>query len=221
MSSLFSLHGLIRSRPRLTSAVILGCVIGPALPSAWPWLTRVLATWDIAVWIYLATMGWMMMRADHHQVKRVAAKQDEKAPVILSVLCVAAVMSLVAIVSQLSILKDMPADQRAIHYVLVVTTLLSSWFLLGTLFCFHYAHMYYNDEGTLAPLQFPEGEENPNYWDFLYFSFTIAVAAQTSDVAVKTRLMRQVVLGQSVLSFFFNLVILGLSINIAAGLINP
>src|SRR5476649_2395564 len=148
MSSIFSLHGLIRSRPRLTSAIILGCVIGPALPSAWPWLTRMLATWDIAVWVYLATMGWMMMRADHHQVKRVAA-----------------VMSLVAIVSQLSILKDMPADQRAIHYVLVVTTLLSSWFLLGTLFCFHYAHMYYNDEGTLAPLQFPEGEENPNYWD--------------------------------------------------------
>ena len=46
------------------------------------------------------------------------------------------------------------------------------------------------------------------------------MAVQTSDVAVQTRLMRQIVLGQSVLSFFFNLVVLGLSINIAAGLIN-
>lgn len=216
----FPLHGLLRSRPRLTGAVVLGCVIGPLMPHAWPWLTRVLSTWDIAVWVYLAAMSWMMMRADHHQVKRVAAKQDEKAPVILFVLCVAAVMSLLAIVSQLSELKDMSPDLRAIHYVLVVTTLLGSWFLVATLFCFHYAHMFYNDDGTLAPLEFPEGEENPNYWDFLYFSFTIAVAAQTSDVAVKTRLMRQVVLAQSVLSFFFNLVILGLSINIAAGLIN-
>jgi uncharacterized membrane protein len=32
--------------------------------------------------------------------------------------------------------------------------------------------------------------------------------------------MRQLVLGQSVLCFFFNLAILGLSINIAASLIN-
>ena len=73
---------------------------------------------------------------------------------------------------------------------------------------------------ALRPLKFPDDEQNPDYWDFLYFAFTIAVAVQTSDVCVQTRLMRQIVLGQSVLSFFFNLVVLGLSINIAAGLIN-
>ena len=51
------------------------------------------------------------------------------------------------------------------------------------------------------------------------FSFTIAVAAQTSDVIVMSRSMRKVVLAQSVLSFLFNVAILGLSINIAAGLV--
>ncbi len=214
------LRGLIRSRPHLTLAIALGLLLGVSLPSDWNWLTRTLLGWDGAVWAYLFTMGWMMMRADHIKVKRIAARQDERAPVILSSLCVAALMSLAAIVSQLSALKDMPPDLRALHYVFVVMTLLGSWFLLGTLFCFHYAHMYYNDDGVLAPLEFPDQEEQPNYWDFLYFSFTIAVAAQTADVSVKTRAMRQVVLGQSVLSFFFNLVILGLSINIAAGLIN-
>jgi uncharacterized membrane protein len=54
----------------------------------------------------------------------------------------------------------------------------------------------------------------------MYFAFTIAVAVQTSDVSVKTTAMRGTVLAQSVLSFFFNLAILGLSINIAASLIN-
>ena len=49
---------------------------------------------------------------------------------------------------------------------------------------------------------------------------TIAVAVQTSDVAVTSRSMRKLVLGHSVLAFFFNLLILGLSINIAAGLVN-
>jgi len=53
----------------------------------------------------------------------------------------------------------------------------------------------------------------------LYFSYTIAVAAQTSDVSVMSRSMRKIVLAQSILSFFFNLAILGLSINIAASLV--
>ena len=69
-------------------------------------------------------------------------------------------------------------------------------------------------------LGFPDRHLKPNYWDFLYFSFTISVAVQTSDVTVRCRRMRQVVLGQSVLCFFYNLAILGLSINIAASLIN-
>ena len=60
----------------------------------------------------------------------------------------------------------------------------------------------------------------PNYWDFLYFSFTIATAAQTSDVVVRSRSMHKTVLRNPFLSFFFNLSILGLSINIAASLVN-
>ena len=94
------------------------------------------------------------------------------------------------------------------------------WLLVGVLFCFHYAHMFYHASQDQRPLRFPDDERAPDYWDFLYFSFTIAVAAQTSDVAVTSRTMRRLVLGQSVLAFFFNLAILGLSINIAAGLLN-
>ena len=69
------------------------------------------------------------------------------------------------------------------------------------------------------PLQFPDEDVEPNYWDFMYFAFTISVAVQTSDVQVIGADMRRLVLGHSVLNFFFNLVVLGLSINIAAGLI--
>ena len=58
----------------------------------------------------------------------------------------------------------------------------------------------------------------PDYSDFLYFSFTIAVASQTSDVTVTTRAMRRLVLLQAVLSFIFNTTILAFSINIAASL---
>ncbi|MBA5636943.1 DUF1345 domain-containing protein [Duganella sp. LX20W] len=213
------LRGFVRSRPHLIGAIALGAVVAPFLPDAWSWLTRLLVAWNAGTWGYLVTMAWMMMRADHAVVKRIAARQDERSPVILSTLCVAALASLAAIVSQLSTLKDVAADERAWHYGLAVLTLLGSWFLVGTLFTFHYAHLYYTEPGA-PPLAFPDGEQQPDYWDFLYFSFTIAVAAQTSDVTVRAPLMRKLVLGQSVLSFFFNLVILGLSINIAAGIIN-
>ena len=61
----------------------------------------------------------------------------------------------------------------------------------------------------------PKGFE-PDHTDFLYFSFTIAVTAQTSDVGVTTRAMRRLVLAQSLLSFLFNTTILAFSINAAA-----
>jgi uncharacterized membrane protein len=220
MAENMALHTFIRSRPHLALALTLGLVAGPFLPEDWRIMTRVLTAWNIGVWAYLATMWWMMMRADHHAVKEVAAKQDERGALVLLILVFASAMSLVAIISQLSSLKDLKADERALHYGFTVLTLLGSWFLVGTLFCFHYAHQYYRADVKERPLQFPDEEQDPDYWDFLYFSFTIAVAVQTSDVQVHTRPMRKLVLAQSVLNFFFNLVVLGLSINLAAGLIN-
>ncbi|WP_377703655.1 DUF1345 domain-containing protein [Pseudoduganella sp. UC29_71] len=211
---------LIHRRPHLAVAIALGALTGPFLPESWRLVTRILAGWDAAVWAYLLTMGWMMMRADHRKVKRVAAAEDERGPMILAVLCVAAVISLMAIVSELAVLHGQPLKEHLLEYALVGLTLIGSWFLLGTLFCFHYAHLYYKTTPNARPLQFPGEHHEPDYWDFLYFSFTIAVAAQTSDVAVRSAGLRKLVLGQSVLSFFFNLFILGLSVNIAAGLMN-
>jgi uncharacterized membrane protein len=234
----FRVHRFVRSRPHLSLAIGLGVVIAPFLPASWELMTRLLVAWDIAVWSYLITMAPLMMRADHRKVKAIAARQDESAALVLASLSVASTMSLAALISQLPTLQDMAANQRALQYGFTILTLLGAWFLVGTLFCFHYAHLYYQAPARQRPLQFPGNgqresdahlraeekmsgdEQDPDYWDFLYFSFTIAVALQTSDVAVCTRAMRKLVLAQSVLSFFFNLVILGLSINIAAGLIH-
>jgi uncharacterized membrane protein len=208
------LPGIIHSRPHLSVAVVLGALAAPFLPEGWPWLTRLLTAWDVVVWSYLVMMAVMMLRADHHDIRRAARKQDEKGPVILATLSLAVLISLAAIVSQLS------QGGKALHYGFVVLTLVGSWFMVGIMFCSHYAHLYYDNETAEPPLAFPDRGLQPNYWDFLYFSFTISVAAQTSDVVVRSRSLRKVVLGQSVLCFFYNLAILGLSINIAASLIN-
>ena len=69
-------------------------------------------------------------------------------------------------------------------------------------------------------LRFPDADPSfkPDYGDFLYVSFTIAVACQTADVAVTSRPMRRLVLLQSVMSFAFNTAILAFTINVAASL---
>lgn len=95
-----------------------------------------------------------------------------------------------------------------------------SWCLISVLYTFHYAHLFYTSPTNRPAFIFPGNEQNPNYWDFLYFSFTIAVAAQTSDIVIMTQLARKTVLPQSILSFLFNVTIIGFSINIVAGLLD-
>ncbi|MET0855395.1 MAG: DUF1345 domain-containing protein [Telluria sp.] len=213
------LHRFIRSRPHLSLAILFGAVLAPLLPDSISVMTRALVGWNAAVWSYLVFMMWLITRADHHRVREIAAKQDESAAMVLVTLLVGAVFSMCAIFFELSELAGAQGTERVMRYGLTVMTLVGSWLLVGVLFCFHYAHAYYRASGQSPPLKFPEGEQEPDYWDFLYFSFTISVAVQTSDVAIMTRGMRKLALGHSVLNFFFNLVILGLSINIAAGLI--
>jgi len=196
-----------------------GIGIAIALPETWPLLTRLLTGWNIAVWSYLFLMGWLMLRASHGRVRKMAAQEDENAALILAVMSIGAVLSLAAISIELATLKELPAALRIGRYAFTGATVLGSWFLVGTVFTFHYAHMFYRAAPGHLPLHFPDNETNPDYWDFLYFSFTIAVAAQTSDVSVHTRAMRRIVLAQSILSFLFNVAIIGLSINIAASLV--
>jgi uncharacterized membrane protein len=214
------LHRFIRSRPHLTLAIALGVLVGLLWPHSHPWLRRALIGWNAGVWTYLLSMMWMMATADERKVRTIAGKEDESAGLVLSTLVVGVVLSLYAIVSELTRMDHVPADQVALRYAFTALTVIGSWLLVGVLFCFHYAHLYYRAPEDRLPLHFPDDGLEPNYWDFLYFSFTISVAVQTSDVAVTSRTMRKLVLGQSVLCFFFNLLILGLSINIAAGFVN-
>jgi uncharacterized membrane protein len=214
------LFHIARVRPRLLAALVIGIIGTVLLPDTGRTVVRFLIGWNVGVWSYLIMIAWLMGRAGATRVQAIAKREDATAGAVLAFMSVAAVTSLAAIVLELSAIKSIPPGEQGVHYALTGGTLLGSWLLVNVMFTLHYAHMFYRAEEDSRPLRFPDHDTlEAEYWDFLYFSFTIAVAAQTSDVTVMTRDVRKIVLAQSVLSFLFNAAIIGLSINVAAGLI--
>jgi uncharacterized membrane protein len=143
---------------------------------------------------------------------------------VLVIAVAAAVASMAAIFAELSGAKASAAGLAWPHLLLAVATLTGSWLLLPFEFALSYASRYFVAGAAGGGFDFPGMDESaggtsaPNYTEFLYFSFTIAATAQTSDVAVTTRSMRKLVIAHAVLSFAFNTMVLALAINIAASL---
>jgi uncharacterized membrane protein len=197
----------------------VGIVAALVVPEHTRPMVRVLAGWDAAVWIYLLLMWVHMAAADESRVREFAQRDDENAGVVLVVICVATVASIAAIVLELASAKGTAGASTAWHYLLTGLTMFGAWFMIPTIFTSHYARLYYDPDAPETPLLFPDHKLQPNYWDFLYFSFTIAVASQTSDVVLRSRSIRRAALAQSILAFYFNVAVLGLCVNIAAGLL--
>ncbi|AKK00865.1 MULTISPECIES: DUF1345 domain-containing protein [Pseudomonas] len=208
---------LARTHPRLSSAMAVGLAVGVLAPAD-SLISKVLIGWNAGVWTYLVLMLWLTVRAKAPDVRRIAEIEDENAGLVLLMVCIAALASLATITVELAGSRDLHAAGKLLHYGFTAMTVIGSWLLIGVIFSVHYARLYYTWEGTEPALRFAEGLTTPNYWDFLYFSFTIGVAVQTSDVGVATRQLRKIVLAQSLIGFVFNTAILGFSINIAAGL---
>lgn len=204
----------------MLAGLAVGLVIALlVLPEHTHTMVRVLAGWDAAVWSYLALIWVHMAAADEGRVREFARRDDENAGVVLVVICVATIASIVAIVLELASAKGTAGTSTLWHYLLTGLTMFGAWFLIPTIFTMHYARLYYDADATETALLFPDHRLQPNYWDFLYFSFTIAVASQTSDVVLRSRSIRRAALAQSILSFYFNVAVLGLCVNIAAGLL--
>lgn len=211
----------VQGRKRLLLAMLLGVLVGMWLPVAFRPVTRALIGWNAGVVFYLLTVWWMMLRADPRRIRKLAEQQDETAYVVLTVMCIAAVMSFVAIVFELADMHGASGLRGAERMLLTGATIAGTWLLIPTMFAAHYAHEYYLAPPDRCPLGFPDQPTHPQYLDFLYFAFTIGVASQTADVELRSPSMRRDVLVQSVLSFFFNAAILGVTINIAASIVHP
>ena len=209
----------LRVRPRLALSLGVGLAAALVLPIPSGAVARALIGWNAAVWLYLVLVGWMMARADHHLMRRVAQAQAEAAGTVLALVSTAAVASLAGVVVELTAAK-LPGARHALpHLVLALVTVAGAWLLVPMMFALTYASLFCRTAVGVG-LRFPADEPgfHPDYGDFLYFAFTIAVASQTADVSVTTQAMRRLVLLQSLLAFGFNTAVLAFTVNLAASM---
>ncbi|KQN47524.1 hypothetical protein ASE93_09470 [Serratia sp. Leaf50] len=221
MNLLHPLKHYYRTRPRLLVALLLAVISFFLLPANQPLMQRLLMSWNVLAWLYLLFLWVLMLKTPAKGIARIARAQDESAATVLALVCITCLVSILAILFELGAVKNLSGADKVQHIALTAATLVVSWSLLPTAFTMHYAHMHYlNNDDENKILLFPDKIPLPGYWDFAYYSFTIAVAAQTADVGTGNTSVRKISLLQAVLSFIFNLAILGLSINVGAGLMS-
>ena len=209
---------IARAHPRLLLSMLIGMIVVAVLPGDWRTASRLLVGWDVGVGCYLITACELMWRSDVTRMRRRAALYDEGAVFLLILTVGAALASLGAIIAELA-LPHAGGNRAPGQLALAVITIALSWAFIHTIFALHYAHACYGERhGESAGLNFPGGEE-PDYWDFLYFSLVIGMTSQVSDVAVTSRHIRRIVTAHGAVSFFFNAALLALSVNIAASAI--
>jgi len=183
---------------------------------------RAVIGWDIGAAVFLAALLVMMTGATPASMRRRALQEDEARWAFLAVMAGAAFFSLFAILGIIPEAKKAGGWVMAGLSLLGAVTILLSWLVAHTVFAVHYAHEYFYEIGHHeAPgIQFPGTDDDRgelDYWDFCYFAFVIGMTAQVSDVQVRTRHWRRMVLAHGIVSFLFNAAILGLSINLLAG----
>ena len=212
--------GHVRTFIALAAGLLVWAVLGAAATLS-P-LTRALTGWNVTAATFLVLAMILFTAREPERMPADAEAQEEGQWIIFSVMLLGSVFSFAALAGEFSGLKDLTALQRSLHVALVAATLLLSWLLAHFVFSFRYSHEYYDyDEGGVLRrgLEFPS-DDQPDYLDFLYFSIVIGMTFQVSDVQIKSRRLRRLATLHGLLSFLFNTVIVALTVNIAAGLLN-
>ena len=211
----------ITSRPYFFLSFFLTAILYILLRgyTEWDWSTGLLLSWNISIVCYLFLSLKTLWRTNHLDILKRAQQQDASKWVILCLVFLTLVMCVIAIVIELSHISYAPLI-KTVHLVLAIMTIISAWFFMHTIFAIHYAHDYYlaRSRQQECGLDFPKTTE-PQYSDFIYFSYVIGTSAQTADVSITSRSMRVLNTLHILLAYGFNTTILAICINVAASFI--
>lgn len=202
------------------SAAVAGLAVYILVPVWLRGVLRFVAAYDAATLTLIVAMWRAAIHADPARTRARAASDDPGRNIVLAIVFATVAAGLV---SAIAILARGPKvttpAERWEAYLLAVVAIAAGWFLVHTAYTFRYAHLYYHeDEGEgIGGIRFPETPD-PSDVDFAYFAFCIGTSFAVSDPMVTDTRVRREVIGHSVISFAYNSVIIGMMINIFAGI---
>jgi uncharacterized membrane protein len=202
------------ARGRLIAAIVVLVACAAVLPLPNP-LERGLAAYDAAALTLFALSWAVLARATPEATRQRATAED---PGRRGVFLTVVTSSLVSLGAAVIALRQ-PSPRPALLEALAVGAVVLGWLVTHTAHTFRYARTYYTVNKRGEPckgLNFP-GDEEPDDLDFAYFSFTLGMAFQVSDVSVTSRAMRRSVFWHALQSFVFNTIILALALNFLFG----
>lgn len=176
-----------------------------------------MASFDLAALIFFAAIA-PLFDDETREMRDAAARNDANRALLLGITGAVMLVVLVTVASELR--QKQGPDGWSV--ALIVATLALAWTFSNLIYALHYAHMFYT-QGKGAEtgrdcggLNFPETDE-PDYWDFVYFSFTLGMTFQTSDVEMADGRFRRVAIFHCLAAFVFNLGVLAFTINVLGG----
>jgi len=207
---------------RIVVCAVVGAAISALLPASWGAAQRVALGWISAVVVFLVLIVLVVAGGAPERLRARARRQDSSRWVSLTLLVTAAAVSLIGAGLLLQKHGEESLAATVLRIALAGGVVVASWTLTHTMFALHYAHAFYGDGPEPGPddaggLEFPGGGARPDFWDFVYFALVIGMTCQVSDVQITSRHLRRLAAGHGVLSFFFNTVILALTINLIVG----
>lgn len=205
-------HKIAPPRFLLFAAVfVVGLLV--AIPQL-GWGRGTMAAFDVAAIVFLIAISTLLRRNEADKMREASERNDANRAGLLALSFVTTIAILV------SVAKELQGKNDTTAIALVIATLVLAWLFSNTIYALHYAHLYYSDcdeDGKDAGgLEFPRCDE-PDYWDFVYFSFTLGMTFQTSDVDISSRRIRRIVTGQCLAAFVFNIGVLAFTINVLGG----
>lgn len=208
------LHQL-KSIHRGVIALLFSIIVYFFSPFRSHFLVEVVFCWLSFCIVYISISWYTFFTMPIELIMRRSKEEDGNRAFVSLFIFFASFACLIAVFIIIISSKTKPFDELTTIGVCVLG-MICSWILIHTIYVFHYARLYYEEENGL---DFP-GDSRPNYIDFAYFSFVLGCTFQVSDVSVSSRRIRQVVLFHGLLSFGLNTFVVALSINIVSGLIN-
>jgi uncharacterized membrane protein len=206
-------------RPRLLVSILTAIAVILVLPlvSELRGVTRFLIGWDFGAGLYLILAFWMFSHCSVAHIRRQSLLQDEGSLAILLLTVISAAASFGAVFAWIEISTRVETfAPRGLAFLLV--TIVLSWTFIHTMFALHYAHEFYAERNTTDGkfgygLIFP-GDPEPDYWDFLYVALSIGTSTEVSDVEITSKRIRRTALVHGMISFFFNVGVLALTVGL-------